>query len=238
MTGSRWIARQRLRVGFRLRGPWYTRFEIEGASYGGEGSYADDARVATFARLFPEGSKVLELGSLEGGHTFELARQGFVVTALEGRKESVRRARWLQRRLGLESVRFVAANLETTNLGELGRFDVVFCSGLLYHLPRPWELLAQLRSAAPDLFLSTHYADRAETVEHGIRGRWYQELGREDPLSGMSERSFWPTRDALLDLLRAQGYSRIEVEGDWPHPNGPLVNLAAYSGSSDGGRSR
>jgi hypothetical protein len=45
----------------------------------------------------------------------------------------------------------------------------------------------------------------------------------------MLERSFCPTRDALLGLLRHHGYSQIEVAHDWEHVNGPIVNLAAYS---------
>jgi 2-polyprenyl-3-methyl-5-hydroxy-6-metoxy-1,4-benzoquinol methylase len=45
-----------------------------------------------------------------------------------------------------EAVRFVQIDLNTPSLEErLGRFDVVFCAGVLYHLPNPLASLGQLR---------------------------------------------------------------------------------------------
>jgi SAM-dependent methyltransferase len=216
-----------LRANFRARGPWVSRFRINGRSYGGWCDF-DDEGIREFTERF-EPCRVLELGALEGGHTVELARRGYQVTAVEGRPENVARARWIFRLLGIDAV-MVAADLETVPLREFGRFDTVFCSGLLYHLPRPWELIEQFPSAAPSLFLSTHYAATEETTVNGLPGRWYHELGREDPLSGLSERSFWPTKAALLDLLRASGYKQILIARDWLQENGPRLNLVASRG--------
>jgi SAM-dependent methyltransferase len=170
---------------------------------------------------------VLELGSLEGGHSVELARRGFQVVAVEGREENVRRARWICR-LFKTGGSVVCADLEATPLSVFGRFDLIFCSGLLYHLPKPWELVEQFPAAAPALFLSTHYAEEEEVTVSGLGGRWYKELGRTDPLSGLSARSFWPTREALLELLETNGYD-VEVVRDCAHPNGRLISLAARS---------
>jgi SAM-dependent methyltransferase len=216
-----------IRANFRARGPWVTRFRINGRSYGGWRDFTDDDRIRDFVERF-EPCDVLELGCLEAGQTVELARRGYKVTAIEGRDENVRRARWICRLFETDAV-ILAADLETVPLREFGRFDVVFCSGLLYHLPRPWELVEQLPAVAANVFLSTHYAEKQHATANGIAGRWYSELGREDPLSGLSERSFWPTKAALLDLLRANGYREIEVTRDWAHPNGPLLNLVAHS---------
>jgi SAM-dependent methyltransferase len=220
-----------LRLKFRRRGPWVTRFQINGRSYGGRSDFDDEA-IREFTAAF-QPCRVLELGSLEGGHTIELARRGYSVTAVEGRPENVRRARWVCRLLDLDPV-ILTANLEETPLREFGRFDVVFCSGLLYHLPRPWECIAQLPTVARGLYLSTHYTDHEETEVYGLSGRWYHELGRHDPLSGLSERSFWPTKTALLDLLRASGYRHILLTRDWMQENGPRLNLVAST--TDEGR--
>jgi SAM-dependent methyltransferase len=203
-----------------------TRFRIGGRSYGGWRDFTDDDRVRDCAERFGP-CRVLELGCLEGGHTVELARRGFEVVGIEGRKENVRRARWISRLFKTDaSVAF--ADLETTPLSTFGRFDLIFCSGLLYHLPRPWELIEQFPAVAPALFLSTHYAEEEETTVNGVGGRWYKELGHSDPLSGLSPRSFWPTRDALVALLEANGYD-VEIVRDCAHTNGRLISLAARS---------
>jgi SAM-dependent methyltransferase len=214
-----------VRANFRARGPWVTRFSINGHTYGGWCDFTDDERLRDFLDRFAP-CRVLELGCLEGGQTIELALRGFDVTAVEGRPENVKRARWICRLLGVDAD-VVNANLERVPLRELGWFDVVFCAGLLYHLPSPWEMVEQFPAVAPSLFLSTHYAEREEVVVNGLPGRWYPELGRDDPLSGLSQRSFWPTKYALLDLLRASGYKHVEITRDWMHPNGPLLNLTA-----------
>jgi SAM-dependent methyltransferase len=214
-----------LRLNFRARGPWITRFEINGRPYGGWYDAADDDRLRDFCEHFAP-CRVLELGCLEGGHTVELARRGYTVKAVEGRPENVRRARWICRLFRADAV-VLLGDLENVPLRDFGAFDVVFCSGLLYHLPRPWEIVQQFPAVAPKLFLSTHYAENEETTLNGIAGRWYDEGGRADPLSGLSGRSFWPTKAGLLELLRASGYGQIQVLRDWAHPHGPLLSLAA-----------
>lgn len=214
---------------FAARGPWVTRFVIDGRSYGGSVAF-DDPRVEWFFERFPEGGRVLELGSLEGGHTFQLAARSARVTAIEGRPQNVERARFVQGVLGVENVEFVEADLEQTPLRTFGRFDAVFCSGLLYHLPRPWELIAQLGEVAPGVFLWTHYAKTAKTTADGVAGIWYSEHGRKDPLSGLSRRSFWPTLPELRRLLAEAGLARIELVRDEPdHDHGPTVTLTAWT---------
>jgi 2-polyprenyl-3-methyl-5-hydroxy-6-metoxy-1,4-benzoquinol methylase len=41
----------------------------------------------------------------------------------------------VQRAFQVADVEFREANLERLDLAEVGRFDAVFCAGLLYHLP-------------------------------------------------------------------------------------------------------
>ncbi len=112
-----------------------------------------------------------------------------------------------------------------------GRFDVVFCSGLVYHLPRPWELLRDLPHAAPAAFIWTHYAATAEAEHAGWSGRWWNEGGIGDPLSGLSPQSFWLTLDELERALSEGGYSArdvVSLANDW-NGHGPAVTLAAWT---------
>lgn len=212
---------------FRRRGPWVTRFRVDGRAYGGTAELMDDERVSDFLEAFPAAATVLELGSLEGAHSFSLARRGRRVLAIEGRAENIARARFVQAMLGVDGVTFALANLEHTDLRRFGRFDAVFCVGLLYHLPRPWELLERLPAVSPRLFLQTHYAAAATATRDGAAGRRYREFGLGDPLSGLSADSFWLTLPELTSALEANGYA-VRVLRDEPgHPHGPIVTLAA-----------
>jgi SAM-dependent methyltransferase len=223
-----------LRIGFFRRRPWISRFMINGRAYGGWYDPSNDPRVAHLWRCFPDARRVLELGSLEGAHTFLIASRRGVdyVLGIEGRSANLEKARFVQRHLGARNVEFLQADLEQFRPSTRGQFDVVFCVGLLYHLQRPWELLADLRRASPSLLLATHYVpdEQATREERGYRGATYQEFGLRDPLSGLSDDSFWPTRDGLLAMVREAGYARCEVcQEETNHQHGPLLTLAAWA---------
>lgn len=212
---------------FRSRGPWVTRFRIGDRDYGGEVDLVDDVRIEQFSATFPDCRTVLELGSLEGAHSLSLARRVERVVAVEGREENIGRSRFVQGLLGVENVEFVEADLEATPLDRFGRFDAVFCVGLLYHLPQPWLLLDQLAAVAPRVFLQTHYAEDAELTVEGMGGRLYREFGTKDPLSGLSPESFWLTIPALTKRLETNAYAVEVLDRDPGHRSGPLVTLAA-----------
>jgi hypothetical protein len=221
----------RTRLGFFVRRPWVSGFDIGGRRYGGHYDPSADPRVAHFHRHFPNARRVLELGSLEGAHSFALRKLPGVeeVVGVEGRESNIEKAEFVRRILGVAGVTFVHANLEDFDLSSLGAFDAVFCSGLLYHLPKPWELLRRLRAASANLLLATHYAplEKANSWRSGYRGMVYAEFGLKEPLSGLSPESFWPTRAALQAMLVAAGYPHADVcDDDTAHPHGPLITLA------------
>lgn len=221
-----------LREEFERRGPWISRFVLDGKEYGGRSDAMNDVRLDLFFRSFPDARRILELGSLEGGHTLGLATRPGVesVLGIEARRESVERAEFVKGLYGAENVGFVVANLEETDLSEFGRFDAVFCSGLLYHLPEPWKLVENVSRVTDSLFVWTHYAreEDADTVAHGLKGLTWQEGGVEEPLSGMSPTSFWPTLDGLKAMLAEHGFTGVEILTDnRNHPHGPAVTLAA-----------
>ena len=218
-------------VEFARRGPWITHFVIEGVATGGDYQVVNDGRVQQFLERFPNVRTILELGSLEGGHTFMLARHPGVerVLAIEARAANIEKAKFVGSLLGVSNVEFRQANLEQLQLASVGYFDAIFCCGLLYHLPEPWKLISQLPLVAPSLFVWTVYANENEaTVEiDGLRGREYVEGGLNEPLSGLSPKSIWLTLPSLLELLKRSGYRNIEVLEKQQNPNGPAVSVAA-----------
>jgi hypothetical protein len=220
---------------FAKLGPWVFQFQIEGQTYGGGISALGDARVEQFFRFAPEAATILELGSLEGAHTFILAQRPGVkrVLALEGREFNLRKSRFVQELLHITNAEFAQANLESSDLAAFGKFDAVFCSGLIYHLPEPWKLISQLPALAPNLFIWTHYAadTDAEIVFEGLRGKVHPEGGAADPLSGMSATATWLTLESLIAALTKSGYTSVQViDNDTSHTNGPAVTIGATIG--------
>jgi hypothetical protein len=216
---------------FETRKPWVTRFVIDGVEYGGQFDAMNDVRLSQFFGHFPNVHRILELGALEGGHSLGLANNPNVerVVSIEGRQANIEKARFVVKVFGAGKIEFVEANLEQADLAGFGRFDAVFCVGLLYHLPRPWELIARCADTSPNLFIWTHYAPgEGNTTVSGYRGSWYKESGLRDPLSGLSDESFWPTLESLNAMLENNGFSNIDVvENQLEHPHGPAITLAS-----------
>lgn len=151
---------------------------------------------------------VLELGSLHGHHSAELASHGSLVTAVEGRESNIRAS------LVHENVKYLLGDIRDTQ--ELGSFAGVLCCGVLYHLSDPLSFLRQISSQASErLVLCTHVAlDHDPVFESFLRpmtglGRWYCES--EHPWASLhGESSFWP-REVLADWLSSLGFEVEEV---------------------------
>ena len=223
---------------FNDRGPWVTRFDIDGASYGGGFDAMRDPRIAQFFAAFPDVRSVLELGSLEGGHSIALAARPTVerVTAVEARRSNIEKAVFVKQVVEDTKVEFIEMDVEKGDLAALGRFDAVFCSGLLYHLPEPWDLVRKCADVSPRIFIWTQYACEREARKliNGYRGRWYKEGGRKDPLSGVSKWSYWLSLGSLVKLLTDCGYSETTIiHNDLSHSNGCAVTLSATRRDSE-----
>jgi SAM-dependent methyltransferase len=177
---------------------------------------------------------VLDLGSLEGGLSFEMAREGWNTLGVEGREANFRKASLIQAYYALPNLRFVLKDVKDLSPVD-GTFDVILCCGLLYHLDDPFAFLRQMESLLSRdglLFLDTHVApderaahygtheaalSEAVTIrdgEHDYDGRWWSEpaMGdlREQMWSAVSnERSLWPYRRSLIRALYHSGFHAI-----------------------------
>lgn len=201
--------------------------------------------VKALVRHFTESARrlrVLDLGALEGGLSFELAREGWDVTGVEGRAPNLEKAELIRRYFGLENLRFQQRDVKTLDRSVDGSFDVIVCCGLLYHLDNPFEFLETLSTLANPgalLFLDTHVAPEASAApfrthadslseltafEHRSRtyeGRWFAEPQGgsllERQWSAISnDRSFWPSRRALIrGVYHAGFHSIMELFGMW-----------------------
>jgi SAM-dependent methyltransferase len=213
------LSEQRLQERFEALGPWYTRHTVDGRAYGGAHDYATDWRVGLFFHWFGRPRTILELGSFEGAHSLMLADPEHVerVLGLEGRAESIRRAEFVTDLLGKGKIAFEQSDLETDDLSRHGRFDAVFCAGLLYHLQEPWRLLAEIAKITDRLYLDTHYASTEAETRGSYVGASIGEGGYDDALSGLGARSFWLSLPALIAALNDVGFAvrHIVDDPDW-----------------------
>ena len=195
---------------FDALGPWTTRFRLRGEVFGGGYEVSeDDPLMRMFIDHIPSARRVLELGCMEGGRTFPLARRVGHVVGLDARREHLQRARFVEQELGVSNTTFLESDLESGDLASLGIFDAVFNVGLLYHLNDPARLLRQCAEVAPEMLLWTHVVDDADAEHRGYRGRFTAE-NPSDRIGGLRSRSFRPERSELVRMLDDCGWRDLE----------------------------
>jgi hypothetical protein len=119
--------------------------------------------------------------------------------------------------------------------GRLGRFDVLFHVGVLYHLTEPAEHLHRIAELGPDLVLDTHYCNddtpfpRSDVRHAGrtYKAFVYREGGWGEAFSGVEPTARWLHLDALLQAVRDAGFRSVEVIDDRAERNGPRMTLLA-----------
>ena len=224
---------------FEQIGPWQSQFEVEGEKLGGPYAFTVDPRIVRLAAALPlAGKRVLELGCLEGGHSLALSRLGpSELVAVDGRAANHSRACVIKNLFALDRVRFVFDDVRQVTPERYGSFDVVVAMGVLYHLPDPHVLVANLARLADVVYMSTHYANdkhprhspdgELDTPWGRFRGKPYHEYGLSDPLSGLENQSFWLRQDDLLEMCRRAGFTQVEVmaQDDDPQESSSWIEL-------------
>jgi len=169
--------------------------------------------------------RILDLGSLEGQFSLEFASKGARVVAIEGREANNTKARAAAASRGLGNVEFITDDVRNPLQKRHGRFDVVLCSGILYHLPGEdgCHLIKTIAELCTNLTLiDTHIGlTDFKTVEWNGKkyyGVAYQEHSSTDTAemklarawaSLGNETSFWMTKPSLLNLLRDVGFTTV-----------------------------
>ena len=205
--------------GFLAFGNWYTRYTLNGRRYGGNNPYVNDPRIRDFLSWYTRGGRILELGSFEASHTIRLIQSPRIdfVLGVEGKDYLVQRSRLIKTLTASEKMDFVKCDLESEDLSTFGRFDAAFCAGVLFLLSRPWHMIEKVAAVTDNLFISTHYARTARESVEGFEGEYHQNGSFSDPLSGLSDRSFWLTFESLAKALQKNGFQIINVQhfNDW-----------------------
>lgn len=195
------------------------------------------------------GRSVLELGPLEGGHTYMLLGAGATVTAIEAQTRAYLKCLIAKELLGMTGARFLLGDFMAYLRDEPEHVDVCFASGVLYHMRDPVETIALLAEVADHLFLWTHVYDEAvirasellsprfTTSERAEYQGFAHTLHRFDYASALHSKAFcggsavssnWLTRADLLAALDHFGWRVVATGYDDPnHPHGPALAIVA-----------
>jgi hypothetical protein len=119
--------------------------------------------------------KILELGPLEGGHTYMLEHLGACsITAIEANTRAYLKCLIVKEILELAHTKFLLGDvieylkLQTSGFDASGfdasgfdasGFDVCIASGILYHMKNPAELIELISKVSNQIFIWTHYYD-------------------------------------------------------------------------------
>ena len=193
--------------------------------------------------------RVADLGCLEGGYAVEFARMGFEVLGVEVRDSNFAACQYVKSRTNLPNLTFVKD--DAWNIASHGRFDAVFCSGLLYHFDRPKEFLGLVSSVTRKVAIfQTHFSDALRdgtTVQkfglsgleanEGLPGRWFGEFASDEAFEKREDlkwaawenrRSFWIVREYLLQALLDAGFDTVLEQFDGLGPDIARSMLNGY----------
>ena len=197
------------------------------------------------------GKRVLELGPLEGGHTYMLEQAGAAeIDAIEANTLCYLRCLLVQQLFGLDRTRFQLGNFVPWLQTNQTRYDVVLAAGILYHLSDPVGVLDAICRSGDQVYLWTHYLDfevmpRTDKrykrwfigeEEHEFQGRPYtlhRRAYKKNPtneakfIGGVHTTTGWIERQTILDVFEAHGFEVQVAHEVTDNRNGPAASFYA-----------
>lgn len=224
-----------------FEGKWVCYLPVDGLRSGGMNLFStEDRRPQMVVDVCGDiaGFKVLELGPLEGAHSYQLERLGAgSILAIDASPEFYLKCLITKEILGLKA-KYLLGDfnrfLESTD----EKYDLVFAAGVLYHMIDPVHTLHLISKVTPRVFIWSHYigADaqiQATPVErHGYACN-YHEVFYDDSSHSRGWSGVRPSANRLLQkdivgALKYFGFDRVTITLDDPHhQGGPAVSIVA-----------
>lgn len=239
-----------------FRGSWKSR--LPGDIETGAVSMFEDRRIQWFNSTLDGGLRdksVLELGPFEGYQSYHLYRHGVrKIVSVEANSFNFLKCLCVKELYGLRNVDYLFGDALSFLRECTEDFDVVWASGILYHMQEPVDFLSLACDRCHDLYLWTHYfspgvlqlnngqekhfvpkADRKVkfgTTSITLHARSYNIRNYHENIpayweGGLDDLTFWLERDTIIELLHAKGFKNIVVHADADINGLPLISLAA-----------
>lgn len=192
----------------------------------------------------------LELGPLEGGHSYMMQNMGAEkIIAIEANSRAFLKCLCIKEMFNLNKVEFRYGDFRSFFEESSDHFDILIASGVLYHMLDPLQLIKQMSQVSDHLFIWTHYYDASiinarkdlrlkfrklqDIKKDGVFYQWIEQaydraLSWNGFCGGSAPTSRWLTRESILSCLKVSGYNRIDISFEAPdHPNGPSFAVCA-----------
>jgi SAM-dependent methyltransferase len=220
--------------------------EFDPAWRGGEAKLLVDPRPGYAARYlgiagYLNGMTVLELGPLEGAHTYQLEQLGAArVLAIESNVEAYLKCLIMKEALGMQRASFMLGDFSLYLRDAAERFDLVFCCGVLYHMENPLALIRDIARVTGKCLVWTHYYDPGRASDRVPKpavvdgfsatyfGARYHDRAQGSFWGGNKPTANWMTRDDIVAAFRNFGFDVVEIIDDQPEAKpGPAFSFAA-----------
>jgi hypothetical protein len=232
---------------------WNNALPPEVGVQAGSSYFFDDPRILWCLEQFGsiEGRRILELGPLEGAHTYMLDHHNpAVIHAIEANKLAFLRCLVVKELLDIKHAKFLLGNFLPWLERDDQRYDLIIASGVLYHMADPVRTLELMAQRANAIFLWTHYFSESEMPPGDLnRGPFPGDVktvsfqGRQVRLyhrsyhgaaqsttfcGGMYDAHYWLERDDILTILAKLGFNDIRTEHEvTKHHLGPSLSIFA-----------
>jgi tRNA (mo5U34)-methyltransferase len=190
---------------------WYHSFELP------DGTLIDGVNPLSrlrerFAR-FPipaglRGKRVLDIGAWDGWFSFEAERRGADVTAVDCFEAP--HFVELHRKLS-SNVDYRILEIYELPAAGLGRFDIVFLLGVLYHLRHPLLALEIICSLTTDVAIVESFVTDGDTWQEHTEDIPTLEFYEGYELANQFDNWVGPSLACLLAMCRAAGFARVEL---------------------------
>lgn len=209
-------------------GPWFHNLHLPDGSQTAPDHFLGDFPRYKWQEIAPHlpadltGRKALDIGCNAGYYSFELARRGAEVTALDIDAHYLEQARWAARIFNLdEHVRF--SQQPIYDLAESNeQYDIVWFMGVLYHLRYPLlaldlvrrccrgQMIFQTMTMPGDSVLPVKEDYSLDEREVLTQPGWPQMAFIEHRLAGDPTNWWAPNHAGVEALLRAAGFGNIQ----------------------------
>jgi hypothetical protein len=237
-------------------GEWASRFPPDGpAVQAGAVPLFEDPRMAWADNTLRElsgqgfsGQTVLELGPLEAGHTYALARLGAKeITAIEANARAYLKCLVAKEVLDIPRCHFLLGDAVSYLRTTPQTFDVGFACAFLYHMVEPVEVLALLARCCRRVFLWTVFYDESLFVKqpemtprfgpgrdhefggfrHTLYPHYYGDgVDYRKFLGGTQPSCCWMKGAEVIAALRHFGFNSI-VSHEEENPFGKAISVVA-----------
>ena len=231
-----------------FEGSWSSSFPRQANVDAGPLPLFEDGRILWLRERIGdfEKKRVLELGPLEGAHTYMLQEFGVSrIVAVEANQIAYLKCLITKEILELCNAKFLLGDLNAYMQASNERFDLCFASGVLYHMQNPVWTMELMYKMSDKLYLWTHYYESSicghqgrfqtepEIIEwRGLLVKQYRQaygdaLSTTSFCGGSAEYSIWLEKESIVSILTLLGYTTIEKNDTPDHPNGPAISIFA-----------